>query len=124
MSTNYESTTHEMSREERRIARRYERAFNRMITLGITAMIVVAAVTALLTSTIMSRPILVQTDEIIVRAEPYDSLWAMVESNDACPDNMDIRKYIEIVKDYNNKDSADIYVGEVIYLPIFTENRY
>ena len=124
MSTNYENSTREMSREERRMARRYERAFNKMMTMGILAMIVVAIVTALITSTVMSRPILVQTDEIMVTAEPYDSLWGLVENNDACPKNMDIRKYIQIVRDYNDKETADIDVGETIYLPIFTENRY
>lgn len=118
------NTTRMMSREEKRMVRRYERAFNKMVTMGILAMAVIAALTALVTSAVMSRPILVQTDEISVVAEPYDSLWSLVENNDACPENMDIRKYIQIVRDYNSKDTADIDVGETIYLPIFTENRY
>ena len=123
-SYNSNNTTRMMSREERRMVHRYERAFNKMVTMGIIAMFVVAALTALVTSAVMSRPILVQTDEISVVAEPYDSLWSLVENNDACPENMDIRKYIQIVRDYNSKDTADIDVGEIIYLPIFTENRY
>lgn len=124
ISTTEQTNRRVMSREEKRMARRYERAFNRMITMGILAMIIVVAVTALITSAVMSRPILVQTDEISVVAEPYDSLWSLVSENDACPENMDIRKYIQIVRDYNDKESADIDVGETIYLPIFTENKY
>lgn len=111
-----------MTREERKIARSYERAFNRVLMLFGAALIIAVILTAVVTSSIMSRPILVQTSEEIVFVEEGDTLWNYAE--EYCPNDMDIRKYIEIVRDYNDKDDATVYVGEVICLPIFSANRY
>lgn len=111
-----------MTPEERKIVRRYERAFDRILLLFGAALIVAIVVTAIITSSVMSRPILVQCDEDIVCVEEYDTLWGYAQTR--CPDNMDIRKYIQLVVDYNDKDDATLYVGECIRLPIFEINRY
>ena len=111
-----------MTREEKKIARSYERAYRRVLTLFAVAIVLAIALTAIVVSNIMSRPVLVQTDEEIVFIEEGDTLWKYAEEH--CPENMDIRKYIQIVRDYNDKDDATVYTGEVIYMPIFSANRY
>lgn len=111
-----------MTREEKKIARSYERAYRRVLTLFVVAIVLAIALTAIVVSNIVSRPVLVQTDEEIVFIEEGDTLWSYAE--EYCPQDMDIRKYIEIVRDYNGKDDATVYVGEVICLPIFSANRY
>lgn len=114
--------TNNMTPEERRIIRRYQRAYNRVLALFAAALVAAVVLTAIITSSTMSRPVLVQTDEEIVFVEEGDTLWKYAEQY--CPNNMDIRKYIQIVRDYNDKDDATLYVGEVVHMPIFTENRY
>ena len=111
-----------MTREKKKIARSYERAYKRVLALFVVALILAVTLTAIATSSIMSRPVLVQTSEEIVFIEEGDTLWSYAE--EYCPQDMDIRKYIEIVRDYNGKDDATVYVGEVICLPIFSANRY
>lgn len=123
MTTTTNTTTKRtMTPEERKIIRRYQRAFDRVLLLFGAALVVAVIVTAVITSSLMTRPVLVQCDEDIVCVEAYDTLWGYAESR--CPDNMDIRKYIKLVVEYNDKDDATLYVGEVIRLPIFTANRY
>lgn len=123
MKTNNEMNVNSAySREERRIIRKYQKAYNKMITMMALTIIATIAITAVITSSIMSRPALVQCDEKVVTAEPYDSLWGFCK--ETCPEQMDIRKYIDIVIEYNDKDNAEIYVNEVIRLPIFEEIRY
>lgn len=111
-----------MTREERKIARSYERAYKRVLALFIVAIVLAIALTAIVVSNIVSRPVLVQTDEEVYFVEENDTLWDY--ANDHCPKDMDIRKYIQIIVDYNDKDDATLYVGEVIYLPIFSANKY
>lgn len=111
-----------MTREEKKIARSYERAYKRVLALFVVALILAVTLTAIVTSSIMSRPVLVQTSEEIVFIEEGDTLWSYAD--DYCPNDMDIRKYIQIIVDYNGKDDATVYVGEVICLPIFSANRY
>lgn len=116
------NTNSSYSREERRIIRKYQKAYNKMIMMMALTIIATIAITAVITSSIMTRPALIQTDEKVVTAEPYDSLWGFCK--DTCPEQMDIRKYIDIVIEYNDKDNAEIYVNEVIRLPIFSEIKY
>ena len=111
-----------MTREERKIARSYEIAYRRLFVLFVVALIIAVTLTAMITSSIMSRPVLVQTSDAIVFVEEGDTIWDYAEKY--CPENMDIRKYIDIVRDYNDKDNTNVYVGEVIRLPIFSANRY
>lgn len=114
--------TNNMTPEERRIIRRYQRAYNRVLTLFAAVLVAAVVLTAIITSSSMSRPVLVQCDEDVIFVEEGDTLWEYAESR--CPNGMDIRKYIQLVRDYNDKDDATLYVGEVIRMPIFTENRY
>lgn len=116
------NTNSSYSREERRIIRKYQRAYKKMIAMMAFTIIAVAAITAVIVASTMSRPALVQCDEKVVTAEPYDTLWGFCK--DTCPEQMDIRKYIDIVIQYNDKENAEIYVNETIRLPIFTEIKY
>ena len=45
-----------------------------------------------------------------------DTLWKIAESY--CPDDMDIRKWIYEVEKLNNRQTTDIYEGEVIKILI------
>lgn len=124
MSTNTNTTTTKriMTPEERIIIRRYNKAFDRILLLFGAALIATVVVTAVVTSSIVSRPILVQCDEDVICVEENDTLWGYAQTH--CPDNMDIRKYIKLVVEYNDKDDATLYVGECIRLPIFEINKY
>lgn len=121
MTTNT-TTKRALTPEERRIIRKYDRAYKRVLGMFSVAIIVAIALTAIITSSLMSRPYLVQVDEQTYFVEEGDTLWSYAE--DSCPDDMDIRKYIQIIIDYNDKDSANIEVGEIIYLPIFDSITY
>lgn len=121
MTTNT-TTKRALTSEERRIIRKYDRAYKRVLGMFSVAIIVAIALTAIITSSLMSRPYLVQVDEQTYFVEEGDTLWSYAENN--CPDDMDIRKYIQIIIDYNDKDSANIEVGEIIYLPIFDSVMY
>lgn len=121
MTTNT-TTKRSLTPEERRIIRRYDRAYKRVLGMFSVAIIVAIALTAIITSSLMSRPYLVQVDEQTYFVEEGDTLWSYAENN--CPDDMDIRKYIQIIVDYNNKDSAGIEVGEIVNVPIFDSIMY
>lgn len=122
MSTNNTTTKRALTPEERRIIRKYDRAYKRVLGMFCVAIVVAIALTAIITSSIMSRPYLVQVDEKSYFVEEGDTLWNYAD--DHCPKDMDIRKYIQIIVDYNDKDSANIEVGEIIYLPIFDSVMY
>ena len=122
MSTNNTTTKRDLTPEERRIIRKYDRAYKRALGLFCVAIFIAIALTAIITSGIMSRPYLVQVDEETYLVEKGGTLWGY--ANDHCPKGMDIRKYVQIIVDYNDKDSANIKVGEVIYLPIFDSIMY
>lgn len=122
MTTNNTTTKRALTPEERRIIRKYDRAYKRVLGLFCVAIVVAIALTAIITSSIMSRPYLVQVDEKSYFVEEGDTLWDYAD--DHCPKDMDIRKYIQIIVDYNDKDSANIEVGEIIYLPIFDSVMY
>ena len=122
MTTNNTTTKRALTPEERRIIRKYDRAYKRVLGMFSVAIIMAIALTAIITSSLMSRPYLVQVDEQTYFVEEGDTLWNYAENN--CPDDMDIRKYIQIIIDYNDKDSANIEVGEIIYLPIFDTIMY
>lgn len=121
MTTNT-TTKRALTPEERHIIRKYDRVYKRVLGMFSVAIIVAIALTAIITSSLMSRPYLVQVDEQTYFVEEGDTLWSYAENN--CPDDMDIRKYIQIIIDYNDKDSANIEVGEIIYLPIFDSVMY
>lgn len=110
------------SREERRIIRKYQRAYKKMVAMMAFTILAVALITGVLVYSSVSRSALIQSDEKTVTAEPYDTLWGFCK--ETCPEQMDIRKYIDIVIEYNDKDNAEIYVGECIHLPIFTTIKY
>ena len=120
MTTN--TNTKVLTPEERRIIRKYDRAYKRVLSLFCVAIVVAVALTAIITSSLMSRPYLVQTDEEVYFVEEGDTLWGYAEKH--CPKDMDIRKYIQIIVDYNNKDSAGIEVGEIVNVPIFDSIMY
>lgn len=122
MTTNTTTTKRTLTPEERRIIRKYDRAYKRVLCMFSVAIIVAIALTAIITSSLMSRPYLVQVDEETYFVEEGDTLWSYAD--DHCPKDMDIRKYIQIIVDYNDKDSANIEVGEIIYLPIFDSIMY
>lgn len=115
-------STTAMSHEERKIVRRYQRAYNKILYLFVMCLIGAVVLTAVIVSSINSRPILVQTGTESVFVEEGDTLWNICENY--TPNSMDIRKYIQIVRIFNNKTNAAIYPGELIELPIFTENKY
>ena len=121
MTTNT-TTKRALTPEERRIIRKYNRAYKRVLGLFSVAIIVAIALTAIITSSLMSSPYLVQVDEETYFVEEGDTLWGYAD--DHCPEDMDIRKYIQIIVDYNDKDSANIEIGEIIYLPIFDYIMY
>jgi len=52
---------------------------------------------------------------ISIYVESGDTLWGL--SRKYSPDSMDIRKYIEEVKKYNQLSSSDIKVGQIIRFP-------
>lgn len=122
MTTNNTTTKRALTPEERRIIRKYDRAYKRVLGMFSVAIIVAIALTAIITSSIMSRPYLVQVDEQAYFVDEGNTLWGYAEKH--CPKDMDIRKYIEIIVDYNDKDSANIEVGEIVYLPIFDSITY
>ena len=57
----------------------------------------------------------VEQTRVLEYVEEGDTLWNLCK--DTCPDNMDIRDYIDLVKETNNIDS-DIYVGDALWIPI------
>ena len=105
-----------------RLIRRYDKMVNRLTVMFCAVTVFMVVLTAAITSMLVSRPILVQTHEEVVCVHEGETLWAICE--ETCPQNMDIRKYIHMVVDYNGKDSVVIYVGENIKLPILEESRY
>lgn len=121
MTTNT-TTKRAITPEERRIISKYDRAYKRVLGMFSVAIIVAIALTTIITSSLMSRPYLVQVDEQTYFVEEGDTLWSYAENN--CPDDMDIRKYIQIIIDYNDKDSANIEVGEIVNVPIFDSIMY
>ncbi len=56
---------------------------------------------------------------ITVQVEAGDSLWKLAATYD-CNNKMDIRKYIYLIKEYNNLDSFTIQPGQIIELPIYS----
>lgn len=116
------TTKRALTPEERRIIRKYDRAYKRVLSMFCVAIVVAITLTAIITSSIMSRPYLVQVDEETYFVEEGDTLWGYAD--DHCPEYMDIRKYIQIIADYNDKDSANLEVGEIIYIPIFDSIMY
>lgn len=122
MTTNNTTTKRALTPEERRIIGKYDRAYKRVLGMFSVAIIVAIALTAIITSSIMSRPYLVQVDEQAYFVEEGNTLWGYAEKH--CPKDMDIRKYIQIIVDYNDKDSANIEVGEIVNVPIFDSIVY
>lgn len=45
-----------------------------------------------------------------------DTLWKIALKN--MPDGYDVRKMIYEIREFNNMDSADIYPGDIIKIPI------
>lgn len=121
MTTNT-TTKRAITPEERRIISKYDRAYKRVLGLFSVAIIVAIALTAIITSSLMSRPYLVQVDEETYFVKEGDTLWSYAD--DHCPKDMDIRKYIQVIVDYNDKDSANIDVGEIVNVPIFDSIMY
>lgn len=120
--SNNNTTKRILTPEERRIIRKYDRAYKRVLGMFCVAIVIAIALTAAITSSIMKRPYLVQVDEEIYFVEDGDTLWSYAD--DHCPNDMDIRKYIKIIVDYNDKESANVEVGEIIRLPIFDSIMY
>ena len=54
---------------------------------------------------------------VVEYADRGDTLWAM--SGKYLPSHMDIRKYIDIVKEYNKFEQCDIQEGQMISFPIY-----
>lgn len=59
--------------------------------------------------------------EMRVTIEDGDTLWSLSRSLNVCPDDMDIRLYIDIVKDYNDLEDSNIDKGDMIIFPILAE---
>lgn len=54
---------------------------------------------------------------VVEYADRGDTLWVM--SGKYLPSHMDIRKYIDIVKEYNRFEQYDIQEGQMISFPIY-----
>jgi hypothetical protein len=82
-------------------------------------------ITLMIISTIFlsyTYPAKAQTYPIVTKsvneyANRGDTLWVM--SGKHLPSHMDIRKYIDIVKEYNKFEQCDIQEGQMISFPIY-----
>lgn len=110
------------SKMERKIRSEYSKLFNKVVTILVACLITAIALTVVVTKTATEQLMLVQTSEEVVFVQENDTLWNL--SKGSCPEGMDLRKYIDIVVKYNDKDSAGLDVGEVIKLPIFKLAKY
>ena len=54
---------------------------------------------------------------IPVYVEPRDTLWSISEK--FCPNDMDIRDYISIIKELNHNESSIIKPGQVLYMIVY-----
>lgn len=59
----------------------------------------------------------IKTNEIIVQSD--DTIWNLAKK--ACKDkeNLNIQNVVIEIKEINNLDSSDIYVGQVLNIPIY-----
>jgi LysM repeat protein len=53
---------------------------------------------------------------VTVSVKEGDSLWEIADRYDY--NNMDLRKYIEIIQAYNNLENTVLQPGDTIYVPI------
>jgi len=57
------------------------------------------------------------TNYITLIVEEGDSLWAIAKKYNS--DNMEIRKYISIIRKHNQKQDALLQPGEVLEIPVY-----
>lgn len=78
-----------------------------LLLVIVGALLVVAAIYAY-------APVSHDWQEISYTVQDGDTLWSICENY--CPNSMDLREYIHLVQEANGKNSATIYIGEVITL--------
>ena len=59
----------------------------------------------------------IKTNEIIVQNE--DTIWNLAKNACKDKDNINIQNVVIEIKKINNLTSSDIYVGQVLYIPIY-----
>lgn len=108
-----------MSKEQRR---KFDE-MNKKVLVGFCVILaVVAIISGLIGAAIKPAKYIVQSDEVKVVAEAYDSLWGL--SAGYCPHGVDVRDWIDIVAEYNNLSTTTIQQGQVISIPVFEEANF
>lgn len=105
-----------ISKRHRETARR-KAAMRFRICITI-AVILTAIIASMVTYTFLyhSATKMVVADTEIVFVEEGDTLWGIVKNYN--PEGMDIRKYIDIVCEYNNMENVNLMPGDMIEIPI------
>jgi hypothetical protein len=60
------------------------------------------------------------TQYIAVIVEDGDSLWGIAQR--FTNNQLDIRQYINLIQEHNQMDTANIYPGEVLKIPLYSGN--
>ena len=118
----YRQTISSAVRKERANQKAYYKGvIDRLLAICAILAVIIIIATVLIPKATTKPVYMMATDYETVVAEPYDSLWGLTASY--CPDDIDIRDWIDIVMQFNHKTSANIDVGEYIKIPIFEEAK-
>lgn len=97
--------------------RRFKKTCKTMLTLWIMSLVLIATIVGTSVYFITAqRSALVYYTTTTVVVEDHDTLWGIADDLDA---PYDIRKVVKEIRDMNNLESATIYPGEVLRVPVF-----
>ena len=103
--------------------KQYNALKSQIVALVIATAVTAAMVGSFVTFMVMkSHPQVVEATKTVVTVEEGDTLWNIARAN--CPSEMDVRDYIHLICETNDRDEPVVYVGEDIILPIFKEVKY
>lgn len=97
--------------------RRFKKTCKTMLTLWIMSLVLIATIVGTSVYFITAqRSAMVYYTTTTVVVEDHDTLWGIADDLDA---PYDIRKVVKEIRDMNNLESATIYPGEVLRVPVF-----
>lgn len=103
---------------EKIVYRKYKMKSKKRLILSLTITLVILStifISYIFPTKAQTYPSIVKS--VVEYAERGDTLWVM--SGKYLPSHMDIRKYIDIVKEYNKFEQCDIQDGQMISFPIY-----
>lgn len=97
--------------------RRFKKTCKTMLTLWIMSLVLIATIVGTSVYFITAqRSAMVYYTTTTVVVEDHDTLWGIADDLDA---PYDIRKVVKEIRDMNNLESATIYPGDVLRVPVF-----